>query len=236
MNPNHNYAPAPPTYPAVLRSPVGLGVAACVLLWIVVAVDVLSLVAGGYLYGLLAGVPRSGAAPDAVAGLDGRQVVYDLVGLVQSLLFLATGVVCICWLYRLRDNAEIFAPGMHRQKRGWTGWGWVVPVVNLWFPRRITVDIWDASLPAGPYAPARPGHGLIDLWWGLWLAEGFFALAGSGLYEGAESIGEMNRALGLLSLSDVLDIGCAVLAVRLVRVLTRMQDVKAWQGPVPVPG
>ncbi|MFC9283409.1 DUF4328 domain-containing protein [Streptomyces collinus] len=44
-----------------------------------------------------------------------------------------------------RANAEVFAPSKHTKSRGWAAWGWFCPVVNLWFPRRITLDIRDAS-------------------------------------------------------------------------------------------
>lgn len=46
----------------------------------------------------------------------------------------------------------------------------------------------------------------------------------------AESVGPTNAGLGLLMLADVLDIVCAVLAIRLVRTLTHMQHIKARYG------
>ncbi|MFC5170851.1 MULTISPECIES: DUF4328 domain-containing protein [Streptomyces] len=231
MNTNATHTAAPsPAYLAVLRSPVGLGLATSLLLGAVIVTDVLSLASGAHLYDLLRGMPHDRAALWAVPGVEDRQRSYDLLGLLRSVFYLATGIVYVCWLYRLRDNAEVFAPGTHRHGRSWTGWGWIVPVVNLWFPRRVTLDIWDASRPAGPHSPDRPGHGLINLWWGFWLAQGFISLAGGAVYDTAESIGPTNVALGLLMASDLLDIVCAVLAVRLVRTLTHMQHDRAREG------
>ncbi|MFD5115690.1 DUF4328 domain-containing protein [Streptomyces sp. NPDC058391] len=231
MNSTTRSAPASsPAYLAVLRSPVGLGVATSLLLVAVIITDILSIASGGYLYDLLRSLPDSAAALGVVSDAENRQVYYDLVGRLQSLLYLFTGIVYVCWLYRLRDNAEVFAPGAHRRGRSWTGWCWLIPVVNLWFPRRITLDIWNASRPAEPRVPSRPGHGLINLWWGFWLAEGLFALGGGVAYEAAKSIGQTNASIGLLILSDVFDIVCAVLAVRLVRTLTHMQHIKLLAG------
>ncbi|MFF2408112.1 DUF4328 domain-containing protein [Streptomyces sp. NPDC058092] len=233
MNTNATQAAAPsPAYLAVLRSPAGLGLATSLLLVAVIVTDVLSLASGGHLYGLLRGAADPEAALLTVPGIEDGQLAYDLFGLLQSMVYLTTGIVYVCWLYRLRDNAEVFAPGTHRRGRSWTGWGWLVPVVNLWFPRRISLDIWNASRPEGPYAPDRPGRGPINLWWGFWLAQGFVALAGGAVYDMAESIGTTNVGLGLLTLADLLDIACAVLAIRLVRTLTHMQHVKAMHGPV----
>ncbi|MFD6274654.1 DUF4328 domain-containing protein [Streptomyces sp. NPDC060209] len=192
--------------------------------------DIVSIASGGYLYDLLRSLPDSAGALDAVSHADNRQLYYDLAGMLQSLLYLSTGIVYVCWLYRLRDNAEVFAPGAHRRGRSWTGWCWLIPVVNLWFPRRVTLDIWNASRPAEPQATSRPSHGLINLWWGFWLAQGLFALVGGAAYEMADSIGQTNISIGLLMLSDVFDIVCAALAVRLVRTLTHMQHIKMLAG------
>ncbi|MFJ8978098.1 DUF4328 domain-containing protein [Streptomyces sp. NPDC102282] len=192
--------------------------------------DILSIASGGYLYVLLRGLPESAAALDAVSHAGNGLLYYDLAGMLQSLLYLSTGIVYVCWLYRLHDNAEVFAPGAHRRGRSWTGWCWLIPVVNLWFPRRVTLDIWNASRSAESQAISRPGHGLINLWWGFWLAEGLFALVGGVAYEAAESIGQTIASIGLLVLADVFDIVCAVLAVRLVRTLTHMQHIKLQAG------
>ncbi|MFE9498788.1 DUF4328 domain-containing protein [Streptomyces collinus] len=33
----------------------------------------------------------------------------------------------------------------HTNSRGWAICGWFCPVVNLWFPRRVALDTWDAG-------------------------------------------------------------------------------------------
>ncbi|MFI0902108.1 DUF4328 domain-containing protein [Streptomyces sioyaensis] len=56
------------------------------------------------------------------------------------------------WFHRARVNAEVFAPEYHEKARGCAIWGWSVPVVNLWFPRRVAIDI----LAAAPRRPSGP--------------------------------------------------------------------------------
>jgi len=51
------------------------------------------------------------------------------------------------WFYRARINAERHGY-RQRHARGWAFWGWIVPIVNLWFPFQIMGDIWRAGLPA----------------------------------------------------------------------------------------
>ncbi|WP_354644537.1 DUF4328 domain-containing protein [Kitasatospora camelliae] len=79
-------------------------------------------------------------------------------------------VVTVCWTRRCRLNAEAFAPGTHRYGPGLAVWGWLIPVGNLWIPRRVMLDVRRAS---GLTGPAR----LIEGWWWVRLVKLPVALA-----------------------------------------------------------
>ncbi|MGW3109962.1 DUF4328 domain-containing protein [Streptomyces sp. NPDC001091] len=189
------FAPFVPPGPP-LRSPVGLGRATAVLL---------GLVALGDLAGLLA---------------DWRQpsdLAVAVVGGAQVALLVATAVVYLCWLWRVRHNADVFDGSSQSLGRWWAIAGWFVPIVNFWFPRRIVVEAWDASAPQG-----RPaGHALVNLWWTLWVAR----LLADRLLRGEVGV-------GTLALADSIDLVAAVLAAVVVLKLTRMQHEKALRGPL----
>ncbi len=74
-------------------------------------------------------------------------------------------ILFVVWFYRARINAERHGY-RQRHARGWAFWGWIVPIVNLWFPFQIMGDIWRAGLPAEQrYETAW----LPALWWTCWL-------------------------------------------------------------------
>jgi len=158
-------------------------------------------------------------------------------GGLQFMLEIATAVVFICWFHRVRVNAEVFAPHDHRMRRGWAIWGWFVPVVNLWFPRRVATDIWDASAPL-PTLSLQDGtrtsssHHLLNSWWCLWVAAAVTDRLSSRSVRSADTPAELREAIGLMGVAEVLYVAAAVLAVLFVRRLTRMQDEKALRGPV----
>ncbi|ASU77234.1 DUF4328 domain-containing protein [Actinopolyspora erythraea] len=92
------------------------------------------------------------------------------LGVLGVPVFVAAVVMFLIWLFRVRGNAEMLDPEVHRRKKPWLILGWIVPVVSLWFPKQILTDIWRAS---------RPGHVRGDvessfeykggLLWGWWL-------------------------------------------------------------------
>ncbi|WDM12163.1 DUF4328 domain-containing protein [Streptomyces lavenduligriseus] len=221
--------PAPPG--AWPRSPAALARATAVLLGLVVATD---------LFACYADLLEMDVTKDLVDGVVGDDVIdradhaddlYGLSGILQGVALVATMVVYLCWLWRVRVNAGVFDASRHRMRLGWTIGGWFCPVVNLWFPRRIVADTWDASGPWG----ARSGHALVNAWWALWLVDllvGRFADTRSRRAETAEELYESARAM---LLSDALDIVAAVLAVLVVVRLSRLQERKLRSEEMPFP-
>ncbi len=234
-------APSAPTGPVVqphgpasLRSPVGLGKAAAVLLGLVAAVDLFAVYADLTMYDVMGSLANDGADYDDYDALmrdaDHADSLYAAAGVMQSASYVATIVVYLIWFLRVRVNAEVFNPFGHTKKRAWAGWGWFVPIVSLWFPRRIMLDIWDASSPAGTRAP----HGLVNAWWTVWIVGLVTNRAGYTAYRNADTADEIQSAVGQVLFSDVTDIAAAVLAILVVLRLTRMQHEKAMGGPVPL--
>ncbi|MBM7173092.1 DUF4328 domain-containing protein [Streptomyces sp. G44] len=228
--------------PAWLRSPVGLGRATAVLLALVIAADMYSLWAGTVMQDVLNDLAAGRYGADIQREADDADTLYASTGLAQTAALLAACVVFLVWFHRVRVNAEVFDPHGHRKKRGWTVWGWFVPVVCFWFPRRIAADIWDASgtrtatpdgmMPADPSAEDAP-HRLVNVWWALWVANLFAGRWATQSYWKAEETDELKAAVANMMFADALDIAAAVLAIVFVLRLTRRQDTKARTGPDP---
>ncbi|MEV5988986.1 DUF4328 domain-containing protein [Streptomyces sp. NPDC052051] len=168
---------------------------------------------------------------DVTRRADHSDNVYSLAGVAQVATLVAGVAVYLCWFYRVRVNAEVFDRSAHSKARGWAIGAWFTPVVNLWFPRRITLDIWDASTAWG----ARRSHGLVNAWWSLWIISLLGGRAASRSYSRAETASELHEAARMMLVADVLDAVAAVLAIAVVLGLTRMQHEKALAGSAPQP-
>ncbi|MEU6367025.1 DUF4328 domain-containing protein [Streptomyces sp. NPDC046931] len=211
---------------ALLRSPVGLGRATAVLLGLVAATDLSAIGADFVMYNV-SGDLADGAIGDAVSRrADRADALYAAAGAVQTVALVACIVVFLCWFYRVRVNAEVMSPSGHTKGRGWAIGGWFTPIVNLWFPRRITLDIWDAGSPWG--AP-RP-HGLVNAWWTLWIISFLDDRAGFPAHRRTDTAPEAHNAVRQVLISDAIDTAAAALAILVVPRLTRMQHEKALDG------
>ncbi|BBC36084.1 hypothetical protein SGFS_073780 [Streptomyces graminofaciens] len=211
---------------AWLRSPVGLGRAVAVLLGAVIAADLFAVWADFTLLDALGPSPY-GVYEAAFHEAERADWLNGIAGSAQMASYVATAVVFLIWFHRVRVNAEVFEPFGHQKKRGWAIGGWFVPFANLWFPRRIAIDTWDAS---SPWEKPR-SHALVNAWWTLWLINQISSQVATRGYRGAETPEEIVAATERMLFSDAFDIVSAVFAILFVLVLTRMQDAKAKSGP-----
>ena len=136
-------------------------------------------------------------------------------------------ILFVVWLWRARANAEAIAPVPHVRGKAWIVFGWVVPVVNLWFPYQIVQSIWRTSDPSRVAGgPTRvPTSPLVVVWWVAFL---FFAST-SVLALGAVAIPETSAETsggGVLFVGGAAQWGfvAAALAAGVVHDISRTQD------------
>ncbi|MFF7970646.1 DUF4328 domain-containing protein [Streptomyces sp. NPDC007905] len=199
------------------------------------------LTAGGLLLAGLAWVVRAvwearlavAGEPDSGPPDQGNGVHRPLNGLEDSYHFVTSlggGVTFLCallftaWLWRVRDNARALTGQAPKYAGIWVYLGWIVPVVNLWFPRGIVADAHRTT------APGRKLPVSVNVWWGLWLIG---MLSGVGLvYDDStdEIIARAYTEVWPLLASDAAVVGAAVAGAFAVRAVTAVQVERIRQG------
>ncbi|MEV7026571.1 DUF4328 domain-containing protein [Kitasatospora sp. NPDC093558] len=149
-------------------------------------------------------------------GLAGGSRSSAFPALVPVLLplIVATAVVFVRWFHRVRVNAGVFAPEAHRHSAGFAIGGWFIPFAMWWIPRKVALDTWRASGPAG-------GTWVVNAWWAAWLAKtvGSAIVSRVGHYPG-----------GYSPFDQVTVVVLGVLAILFVRQLTERQKAQAEFG------
>ncbi|MFD2688947.1 DUF4328 domain-containing protein [Streptomyces phyllanthi] len=146
---------------------------------------------------------------------------YHIVDALGSAVMLLCAAAFLFWLGRVRDNARALSGERLRYSGIWVYAGWIVPIMNLWVPRGIIVDVHRAS------APGERLPGVVNWWWGLWLAG---MAGGVGLiypYDEDDVIVRAYTDVWQLLLVDAAVIGAAVAGVLVVRALTAAQRARA---------
>jgi hypothetical protein len=97
-----------------------------------------------------------------------RSLIDSRLDKAADVTILGLSILFVVWFRRARINAERHAY-RQRRARAWAFWGWIVPIVDLWFPFQIMGDIWRAGLPP---EQRRKTAWLPALWWTCWLLSG----------------------------------------------------------------
>ncbi|MEU6391450.1 DUF4328 domain-containing protein [Streptomyces sp. NPDC046939] len=233
-------APLPPPVPsapydsparwAPLRSPNGLATLAMALLGVVIAVDLGAVGVGIAEYRTLSDVAGGDWAGYDEGRLGRLDDAYRVLQLAQGGALVVTAIGFIAWFLRVRDNAEVFAPHGQSKARPWAIFGFFVPVVAFWFPRRIALDTWHASDGGLELTRGRARSGVIEAWWYLWIFNQLFGRFVGREYDKAESLPEIESATAWVIAGDVLDIVSAAAAIWFVRSLTRLQNRRVTAG------
>lgn len=202
----------------------GLGLAASVLVGLVALGNIAEAAVGWFTYSTVVDY-RAGTAPRA--DLRAVDVANVLIDGPQTMLALVALVVFAMWLYNARINAErLTYAAEHQHTRVWVWLGWLVPVVNLWFPKQIVDDIWRASDPQQQGVPLqqRVPSRTTTRWWTAYVLMWLFDLAYLQFFENGQLTTESFQIAAILStfcaLAAVL---AAVLAVQVVHRISEFQ-------------
>lgn len=210
----------------------GLGMAAMVLIGVVVVLDIASTWITWHSYWLVEDY-LAGVAGVTDADLTNADDLSWIVALLYVAGFVAAGIVFVTWLARARANAESLVPAWHRRGRGWVVGSWICPVVNFWFPFMIVDDVYRASRPANPPdlydLRSVPGSRLLGFWWALWLASLVLDRFAATSWENAETVESLRTGGIVATLVSATTLGAAVTVIMIMRQINTWQDSRAAQ-------
>jgi hypothetical protein len=180
----------------------------------------------------LRGEPPGPGSPSALS---------DLVFAAEGFVLLVVAVLFLVWFRRAYRNLEALGAQGLRFSPAWAVWAWFVPLLGLIRPKQLLNDVWRASdpeLPAGDHGSwrRRPVPSVLTWWWLAFLAsiaaraittQSFHALAV------LLTFGLLTRPLdlvrptsGVQALADLLTVVAALLALRVVRMVTDRQEAR----------
>jgi hypothetical protein len=154
--------------------------------------------------------------------------------------YLLAAIPFIIWLVRARRNVESLGIYDLAWGKGWAIGGWFVPVLSLWRPKQVVNEIWRASDPDLPHGAREAQWSRIPLswvlgwWWGLFIAGGILDRISGRMYNSAVTAPEELTATYVALISSLLTAASAVLAIQVMRQITRRQQARAERiGQLP---
>ena len=187
------------------------------IFWIMLGIIIISIVAQSWRYSLL-----DGASPD-IGNIDMEMInMSDLLIVVITLAYWAILILAIVffimWFRRAYYNLHQLSWHNARYTEGWAAGSWFVPIINLWWPYQIMVDIWRGTQNALRERLGEPQSlSIIGWWWAFYLIQRFAGNYASIMGSRANDIESLLTATQVKIFSDLVTIPAILLAIRIVQ-------------------
>jgi hypothetical protein len=168
---------------------------------------------------------------------------HGLVTMIQMGVYLVAAVVFIRWFHRAYKNL----PTMGIEKLGhgtsMAIGSWFIPLASLVWPKQIAAEIWKGSDPS--LTPERTEEwsrgkvpAFLGAWWLTFIASGLLVMAGTRMWESAETFSDLKLAILFEIIGDALGVLSGVLAYVVVDRTSERQEARAsnfalWRTAVP---
>jgi hypothetical protein len=183
-----------------------------------VGISVIAIISGMMEYELLSNFKSGNFASEAstIAAAESNDSRQRVIGAIQFLVFIISGIIILKWIYRANLNARemgatdmVFTPG-------WAiGW-YFIPIANLWKPYQAMKEIWRASKNPQNWKTESVSS-LLPWWWFIWIVSNLIANASFKLAMRAEKLDQLIMANVVTLFSDVAGIALSFVFLSIVK-------------------
>ncbi|TLX72865.1 DUF4328 domain-containing protein [Labilibacter sediminis] len=196
------------------------------LVWIVLAFEVILLISNYMQFSLLDGVADGKEITmDEATANDGR---VQFISLVYLLVFIASGITFIMWFRRAYFNLGQKVNHLS-QTDGWAAGAWFVPFINLYRPYQMMKELYietkEYLIKTGATVSEKFTTGSLGIWWTLWIISGIIGQVVFRLSMRAETIDEMLFMTTLEMAENIIAIPLAIVTVKMIKDYSDVEEL-----------
>lgn len=163
--------------------------------------------------------PMEAVSDDEITSNDSRMAA---LGYAEQGLFVVTAIAWLTWLYCAYRAVTETGCQVSEQTPRWAVGCWFVPLVNLFYPLRITRELWHRSESQNAESKVPlTNPPLVVLWWVLYLGNNLLTRAW--VNRPAATLADLTSATRFLLYITLFSLASVATAFFLVRTLKQMQ-------------
>ncbi len=198
------------------------------LIGFILVLSVISVAANFYEIDLLS---HANSGSDWAAKADINDACQMALGLIELVTYLASAILFIMWFHRVHRNLPALGAMHLKYSPGWTMGSWFVPIMNLFRPYQVMVEVWHGSLPEQNSNKTfvdhidRGSHALVGWWWAAYIIMGIFDQISTRITMAADTVQSLIVADWAIIIASTITIPAALLAISLVKKIDRNQEL-----------
>ncbi len=209
---------------------------AIAFIWIVMAMEVLSLFSSYLQLGLLNSFQNGEAISEATAGANDTREA--LIGLLYLVSYIISAVTFIQWFRRAYFNLHLRVANLS-QPESWAALGWFIPILSLFRPYQIMKELYRETLALlarkGVTLHFAPHTGLVGWWWALWVINSVLGQIVFRASMSAESVGEILFTTQADMVASAIGIPLGLITIRVIKNYADLEPLLASMKEEHVP-
>ena len=191
---------------------------AIMLIWMVLTIEIISILSDYLQYDLLQTVANGGQiTTETATDNDLRQ---KIIGFIYLGVYVISGITFIQWFRRAYYNLHIKAATLSFTE-GWAAGSWFVPIISLYRPNQIMKELYQEtqrllSTKNENYAQNLTTH-FIGWWWALWLISSFLGQFIFRYSLKAETIEELITSTIASLIASIIGIPLALITIKVIK-------------------
>ena len=191
---------------------------AITLIWIVLALEIVSLISGYFQYDLLQTAANGGEI--SIESADSNDTREQLIGVIFMIVYIISAVTFIQWFRRAYYNLHQRVNHLS-QTEGWAAGSWFVPIVNLYRPYQIMKELYQETkellVKKGVSLNENFATDSVGWWWTLWIINNVIGQFVARYSLKSESIDEFTTSTIASMIGNVVGILLSIITVKVIK-------------------
>ena len=191
---------------------------AILLIWIVLAIEIISFTSSCLQYILLLAVENGAHVSEETATANDMR--KQIVGILYFIAFSISGITFIMWFrrayYNLHQRLNVLS-----HSEGWAAGSWFVPFINLYRPYQIMKELYGFTKAyfrkKGVFEKIHYTTDYLGWWWALWLITCFVASFVFRISRHADTIDDYMVLTIAQIIWSVLEIPLAFITIKVIK-------------------
>ncbi|MDR0232193.1 MAG: DUF4328 domain-containing protein [Dysgonamonadaceae bacterium] len=200
---------------------------AILLIWIVLALEIVNLTSSYMQYDLLQTVANGGFTSDEAA--EANDTREGLLGMIYLIAYLISAVTFIMWFRRAYFNLHQKVNTLQFSE-GWAAGSWFVPIVNLYRPYQIMKEIYVETkrlfTRKGLSEKIDYSTSYLGWWWTLWIIS---AIIGQFVFrfslKSADTIDNLIITTAAQMILSILGIPLALITIKIIKDYSKVEPL-----------
>jgi Domain of unknown function (DUF4328) len=187
------------------------------IFWIMLGITVVNIGSLAWQFSLLAGIQADPENYDEQTA-NISDTLQGILSIAYLGIFILAIVFFIKWFRRAYYNLHQLKWHNARYTEGWAAGSWFIPIISLWWPYQIMMDIWKGTQNAVRERLGEPqSAAIIGWWWAFYLISNIYGNFSARFGWDAKELDELISSTKIDLIGEVISIPAIILAIIVVR-------------------